>query len=347
MTTSIPDLAVTETAHIISLQHISDSMAGISRKRYGNKFAYYYQDGTRVVDKNIISRINSLAIPPAYKDVWISPLSNSHIQATGRDSKNRKQYRYHPLWNQIRQENKFTSMIAFGKMLPAIREHIQLELAKSISMDKNQVICAIIYLLDNHFIRIGNAIYEKQNKSYGLTTLRKKHLSLSPSKAILDFDGKNSKPWHVVLKDKKIIKILKKCEEIPGYRLFKYLDENNNHIEITSQDINDYLHNVTNLSFTAKDFRTWAACRETLYRLTQTHYNDEGSSQESLKTIISEVASILGHTPAICQKSYIYPDIIMKWKEEKIHAWFKKRVQLSRDKDRLLLRWLEDHMTIN
>lgn len=349
MTTYIPDLTVKnkETAQIISLQHISDSISGISRKRYGTKFVYYHPDGTRIVDKSIINRINSLAIPPAYKDVWISPESNGHIQATGRDIKNRKQYRYHPLWHQIRQENKFTAMIAFGKMLPLIRENIQLELTKSLTMDKNQIICAIIYLLDNHFIRIGNAIYEKQNKSYGLTTLRKKHLSLSSSKAVLDFEGKNSRPWHVVLKDKKIINILKKCEAIPGYRLFKYLDENNNHIEIKSQDINDYLHNLTNVSFTAKDFRTWAACRETLYRLTQINYNDEGTSQEILKTIISEVASILGHTPAICQKCYIYPDIITKWKEEKIQLWFEKKTKLSRDKDKLLLHWLEDHMVIN
>lgn len=333
-----------EFAQIISLHYISDSSSGISRKLYGNKFVYYNSDGTRVVDENVLSRINSLAIPPAYNEVWISPLSNGHIQATGRDSKNRKQYRYHPLWRQIRQENKFMSMISFGKKLPLIREHIDQELKKPLNMNKNQIICAIIYLLDNHFIRIGNAIYEQQNKSYGLTTLRKKHLSLCPSKAILEFVGKNSKPWHVVLKDKKIIKILKKCEAIPGYRLFKYLDEDNNHCEITSQDINNYLQNLTDLSFTAKDFRTWGACRETLYRLTQTHYNDQETSNETLNTIISEVAAILGHTPAICQKCYIYPDIIKKWKESKINVWIKRRTRLSQDKDKLLLRWLEDHI---
>ena len=199
-----------EFAQTISLYYISDTSLGISRKLYGNKFVYYNSDGTRVVDRTVLNRINSLAIPPAYKEVWISPISNSHIQAIGRDCKNRKQYRYHPLWRQIRQENKFISMISFGKVLPLIRKHIAQELKKPLQMDKNQIICAIIYLLDNHFIRIGNAIYEKQNKSYGLTTLRKKHLSLCSSKAILEFEGKNSKTWHVVLKDKKIIKILKK-----------------------------------------------------------------------------------------------------------------------------------------
>jgi DNA topoisomerase-1 len=333
-----------ETAETISLQYISDSISGITRKLYGTKFVYYNSDGSRVIDRNILTRINSLAVPPAYKDVWISPISNGHIQATGRDSRNRKQYRYHPLWRQIRQENKFMEMIPFGKKLPLIREHIELELTKSLTMNKSQIICAIIYLLDNHFIRIGNAIYEKQNKSFGLTTLRKRHLSLSSSKAVLDFEGKNSKPWHVVLKDKKIINILKKCEAIPGYRLFKYLDENNNYSEITSQDINEYLQNLTGLSFTAKDFRTWGACRETLYRLSQINYKDEVTSQEALKKIISEVALILGHTPAVCQKCYIYPDIITKWKETKIINWVKRHTRLSHDKDKLLLHWLEDHI---
>jgi len=333
-----------EIENIASLQYISDSIAGISRKRYGTKFVYYNSDGTHIVDNHVLTRIKSLAIPPAYNEVWISPVANGHIQATGRDSKNRKQYRYHPLWRQIRQEDKFMSMIPFGKVLPLIREHIDQELNKPLKIDKNQITCAIIYLLDNHFIRIGNPIYEKQNKSYGLTTLRKKHLSLSSSEAVLEFEGKNAQPWHVVLKDKKIIKILKKCEAIPGYRLFKYLDEDNNHSEITSQDINNYLQNLTNYSLSAKDFRTWGACRETLYRLTQVHYNDEETSQETLKTIISEVASILGHTPAICQKCYIYPEIIIKWKEKKIKSWLKKHYRLTEDKDELLLLWLEEHI---
>ncbi|MDI1351177.1 MAG: DNA topoisomerase IB, partial [bacterium] len=224
-----------------------------------------------------------------------------------------------------------------------IRQHIQDELDKPLKMSKNQIICAVIYLLDNYFIRVGNAIYEKQNKSYGLTTLRKKHLSLSSTKAILNFSGKNSKPWHVVLKDKKIIKLLKKCESLPGYRLFKYIDEDNNTYEITSQDINLYLHKLTQHPFTAKDFRTWGACRETFYRLSQIHYIDEHSSQEPLKNIIAEVAKLLGHTPAICQKCYIFPEIIIKWKETQIKTWIKKRTRLMSDKDKLLLRWLETY----
>lgn len=326
-----------------SLEYVKDSIPGIRRVRQGKKFLYYAPDNTLITDAATLARIKSIAIPPAYKKVWISPLENSHIQATGRDSKNRKQYRYHPLWRKICQENKFLSMIAFGKALTKIRAHIHEELNKPLKMNKNQIICAIIFLLDNFFIRIGNLVYEKNNHSYGLTTLRKRHLSLETHKAILEFEGKNAKPWHVVLKDKKILKILKKCEAIPGYRLFKYLDENNKAVEVMSQDVNNYLNYLTKNSFTAKDFRTWAACREALYRFAQASYIENKSSQEKLKSIIREVAEILGHTPAICQKCYIYPEIINQWKQREINAWIKHHPSLMKDKDKLLLHWLEAH----
>ncbi len=328
----------------IPLRYIKDSIPGIKRERHGAKFVYFTPKGERISDKKEIDRINALAIPPAYSDVWISPLANGHLQATGRDSKNRKQYRYHSLWREIRQENKFISMIPFGKTLPLIRDHVDQQLNKPLAMDKDQIICAIIYLLDNHFIRIGNVEYEKQNHSYGLTTLRKKHLSLESSKAILKFNGKNSKPWHVVLKDKKIIKVLKKCEAIPGYRLFKYLDQQNNHCEIHSQDINEYLQTLTQYSFTAKDFRTWAACREMLYRLSKITADEQENSTQNLKPIITEVATILGHTPSICQKCYIHPEIITMWQEEQLSEWVDRYKHLIEDKDKLLLQWLEDHI---
>lgn len=324
-----------------SLYYMNDSSPGITRKRRANKFVYFHPNNTVVTEANILERINSLAIPPAYNKVWISPIPNSHIQATGRDSKNRKQYRYHPLWRKLRDENKFMAMADFGKALPKIRKHIEMELNKPLKISKEQIICSIIYLLDNYFIRIGNSIYEKQNQSYGLTTLRKKHLSLSPSNAEINFKGKNLKSWRIILKDKKIIRILKKCESIPGYKLFKYKDDENNYFEITSQDINIYLHDLTQHSFTAKDFRTWGACREAFFHLSQTPYIDEASSKETLSLIIAKVATLLGHTPAICQKSYIYPEILNQWKEGKINSWIKNRSKLASNKDRLFLRWLD------
>lgn len=332
-------------AGVVDLQYINDSIPGIYRKRRGKKFVYYYPDGHLVEEHAVLERIKSLAIPPAYRDVWISPFADGHLQATGRDSKNRKQYRYHPLWRRVRANNKFKTMVPFGEAICLIRNNIQQELDKPLKINKNQIICAIIYLLDNHLIRIGNAVYEKQNNSYGVTTLRKKHLSVNSNKAVLKFKGKNSKAWHIVLKDKKIVRILKKCEEIPGYKLFKYRDENNAWNVISSQDVNSYLFDLTNYHFTAKDFRTWGACRETFYRLTQCDYIDEKTSGESLKDIIASVASLLGHTPAICQKSYIYPEIINHWKEKKINAWIKKQPDsLITDKDKLLFHWLKSHI---
>jgi DNA topoisomerase-1 len=215
-----------EIAYNASLHYVNGSLPGISRKKCENGFVYYHPDGTSIVNPAVLKRIASLAIPPAYRDVWICPFANGHIQATGRDSRNRKQYRYHPLWQKARQMNKFMSMLPFGRALSLIREHIHTELVRPAKINKNQIICAIIYLLDRHLVRIGNAVYEKQNQSFGITTLRKKHLSISSNEAILEFEGKNSKLWHIVLKDKKIIRILKKCEEIPGYKLFKYADVN-------------------------------------------------------------------------------------------------------------------------
>ena len=186
-----------ELAELASLEYVSDSAPGLSRKKRGKGFVYFYPDNNPVKDPKIIERINSLVIPPAYKEVWISPLANGHIQATARDSKNRKQYRYHPLWQTIREANKFMSMCDFGKALPKLRRYVEEELNKPLKINKNQIMCAIIYLLDNYFIRIGNLIYEKENQSYGLTTLRKKHLSLSASTATLKFPGKNSKSWEL------------------------------------------------------------------------------------------------------------------------------------------------------
>lgn len=332
-------------AELASLRYYNDQFPGITRKRNGNTFQYFYPDGKRVVEQNVLERIKKLAIPPAYSEVWISTKANSHLQATGRDAKNRKQYRYHKKWESIRQQNKFMMLLPFGQALTKIRKHTEKVLKNPLHLNKEQIICAIIFLLDNYFIRIGNYIYEKQNKSFGLTTLRKKHLSWKSTQAILEFEGKNSKSWHVVLKDKKILKILKKCEEIPGYHLFKYLDEDNISHEISSQDVNEYLKQITQQDFTAKDFRTWAACRETLFRLVSIEY-DEGSNS-TFKEIVTDVASLLGHTPAICQKSYIYPEIIAMWKDKKLIAWHKKTITTTVDKDSLLLQWLEEHLQLD
>jgi len=330
-------------ALMASLRYVKDTIPGITRKQGKNGFLYYQTNGKRITDEKSLKRIRILAIPPAYHEVWICPYANGHIQATGRDNRNRKQYRYHPLWQEVRQEQKFSTLIHFGRALPLIRQHIDEELRKPVSLTKTQIICTIISLLEKSCIRIGNAIYAKENKSYGLTTLRKKHLSLEGNKATLHFSGKSAKPWHVQLNDKKIIRILKKCEAIPGYELFKYHDEDNKLNVITSQDINAYLHSLTNYSFTAKDFRTWIACRETLCRLVKPTPENESVSPQNLKNVVTEVAALLGHTVSICQKNYIHPEIISDWQTEALAQWFKQgKARLDRlSEDELLLFWLE------
>jgi DNA topoisomerase-1 len=322
-----------------SLRYIQGSIPGILRKKSGRGFSYYYPDGIKITDKDELHRVRALAIPPAYKEVWICPFANGHIQATGRDDRNRKQYHYHPLWQEARQKQKFDTMLQFGEALFLIREHVNKTLNSTPFLNKNKVICAILYLLDTSCIRIGNTHYALENKTYGITTLRKKHLSIKHNQAILDFAGKNSKTWHINLRNKKIVNILKRCEDIPGYELFKYYDENKMLNVVTSQDINYYLKGLTDHPFTAKDFRTWIASREFFCRLLEFPNIEKLSFTSALK----EVADLLGHTPKICQKSYIHPQIIFCWKEGKLEKWkqkHRKKIE-SLSHDELLLFWLK------
>lgn len=334
-------------AKMASLRYVQDSIPGVLRKKQGKGFAYYYPDDTKITDKMELTRLRTLAIPPNYQNVWICPFANGHIQATGRDNRNRKQYIYHPLWQEARKKQKFDSMLLFGKAIVLIREHINEILNQPLSLNKNQMICAILYLLDTSCIRIGNAIYAKENKTYGLTTLRKKHLSINHNQAILSFEGKNSKVWKINLKNKKIIKILKRYEEIPGYELFKYQDENKIINVITSQDINYYLKSLTNHPLTAKDFRTWIASREFFCRLLELA-NIESPSI-TFKSALKEVATLLGHTATICQKSYIHPEIIQWWKEGKFKEWKNKHLKKISllNEDEQLLYWLKKLSKIN
>lgn len=319
-----------------TLRYVNDSLPGITRRRYGKGFCYYDAKGEKIKNEHTLKRIKTLAIPPAYKEVWICAQANGHIQATGKDNQNRKQYIYHPLWHEARQQQKFNSLLLFGQCLPAIRRHINRQLKKTLQLNKEQVLCAIIYLLDKACIRIGNTVYAKKNKSYGITTLRKKHLSISRKRAILDFPGKNSQLWHVILEDKRLIKLLKKCEEIPGYELFKYYTEDGQLHIITSQDVNGYLQALTDNAFTAKNFRTWIACREFLSRVVKKDF-----SSSLLKMMIKEVAALLGHTPTICRKSYIDPDLIHWWEKGYLLTWTNRQKISMANKDKLLLAWLE------
>lgn len=247
-----------ESAKVVGLRYVTDEIPGIRRKRSGKKnFIYIDINGNQIRDAKVIERIKSLAIPPAYTDVWICPFENGHLQATGRDAKGRKQYRYHPLWRSIRDQTKFTRMIAFSQALPDIRRRLEHDLGLP-GLPKPKVLATILKLMELTRIRVGNEEYAKTNHSYGLTTLQDDHVNVSGSKIQFQFRGKSGVDHEIEVSDKRLAKIVKRCQDIPGQELFQYLDENKQPQDITSTDVNDYLREISGQDFTAKDFRTWA-----------------------------------------------------------------------------------------
>lgn len=326
------------------LRYVSDSMPGIRRKRKGKGFAYYDAKGELIDSKAIIERIRKLVIPPAYRNVWICPLENGHLQATGMDDKNRKQYRYHPDWDAVRDSAKFERVIAFGMSLPTIRAKVQ-EHLKDKDITRTRVLAAMVSIMDDSYIRIGNPIYKKAHGTYGLTTLRKKHITIEKTEATLVFEGKNHTRWTINLQDRKLIKLLKACEELPGYELFKYIDEDGSTRLVQSEDFNAYLQEISGEVFTAKDFRTWAACKEAFTLLCETELPDtKKACQIAYRNIIQNVATLLGHTPAVCKKSYLHPLLEEIWLQGKFDSWKKKNYSPSHTEEENFLRWWKLHV---
>lgn len=247
-----------ESAEAVGLRYVADDIPGIGRKRSGKQgFTYVGASGETVRDPDEIRRIESLAIPPAYHHVWICPFKNGHLQTTGRDAKGRKQYRYHPLWRSIRDQTKFTRMVAFSRSLPDIRRRLDHDLSKP-GLPKPKVLAAIVKLMEITRIRVGNEEYAKTNHSYGMTTLHDEHVQIHGSKIQFQFRGKSGVDHDIEVSDRRLAKIVKRCQEIPGQELFQYIAEDGHPQDITSTDVNDYLREITGHDFTAKDFRTWA-----------------------------------------------------------------------------------------
>lgn len=315
---------------------------GIQRRKQGKSFVYYGPNGKKITDLNILDRIQSLGIPPAYTKVWICPEKNGHIQAIGRDSKNRKQYIYHPLWIKMREDEKFKSLLAFGSSLPLLRKKINEEINKPPSLNKTQIICAILFLVDNFSLRIGNNIYAKTNQTYGVTTLRKKHIQYKKDSVSFKFLGKNKHLWSFEVDEYNVVQILKRCGDIPGYDIFKYYNEKKEIEVLTSQDVNEYLYSVTQHHFTAKDFRTWIATREFFSRVLK-QLKIKKLHMKSIKKSLLEVSNLLGHTPTICKSSYIHPQIWEWINNGKLVRWSiknKKNIQ-SKHPEEILILWLE------
>lgn len=293
------------------LRYVTDQKPGFTRKIVNDKFHYFDRDGKRITDENVIDRINKLAIPPAYTNVWICPFANGHLQATGYDKRKRKQYRYHPLWIEISQQEKFSHLIEFAKELPKIREQIRRDLSLA-GMTREKVTAAVIWFLENTLIRVGNEEYEKENKSYGLTTLKNRHVSIVESSKIrFQFKGKSGVYHNVRIKSKRVAKIVRKCKEIPGQDLFRYLDDNSEAQTITSDNVNEYLQNITGEEITAKDFRTWGGTILAASAFDKVGISvDEEEAKKNILETIKRVALHLGNKPNTCKKYYIHPSII-------------------------------------
>ncbi len=295
---------------IDGLRFVTDSKAGITRKRAKDTFHFIGTDGNRIKDALEIKRIRSLAIPPAWTDVWICAHKNGHIQATGRDAKLRKQYRYHTLWRENRDEAKYQHMISFGQALPAIRQAVSEALALP-GLPQQKVLATIIYLLQLTMIRIGNDEYAKQNKSYGLTTLRNKHIQVDGSAMRFQFRGKSGVEHNITVTDRKLAALIKKIRDLPGQELFQYVDDEGKRHAISSSEVNDYIRNVTGENFTAKDFRTWYGTIEAAIQLMQFEpFTSETQAKHNVAEAIKIVAKKLGNTPAICRKCYVHPAIL-------------------------------------
>jgi DNA topoisomerase-1 len=292
------------------LVYVSDEEPGIRRRRAGKGFAFRNPDGSPVRDVATLQRIRSLAIPPAYTDVWICPDLDGHLQATGRDARGRKQYRYHPRWREVRDGTKFNRMIEFGRALPIIRDRVAHDMARR-GLPREKVLATIVNLLENTLIRIGNTSYSRDNDSYGLTTLQDEHVEIGNGGLRFEFKGKSGKTWRLKLRDRRVARIVKSCQDLPGQHLFQYLDDDGERHGVTSQDVNDYLREITGRDFTAKDFRTWAGTVLAAMALQEFEaFDTKAAAKRNLKSAIDRVAARLGNTPTICRKCYVHPDVL-------------------------------------
>ncbi len=305
-----PALDPRESARAAGLRYVSDRKPGLQRRKSAKSFRYTTPDGKPVRDPEILARIKSLVIPPAWTDVWISTHANGHLQATGRDAKGRKQSRYHPKWREVRDETKYERMSHFAQALPAIRERVHHDLGLP-GLPREKVLATIVSLMEATLIRVGNEEYARENKSYGLTTMRTKHVEVHGSEITFSFQGKSRVHHTISLHDRRLANIIRRCEDIPGYELFQYLDREGNQHHIDSADVNDYLREISGQHFTAKDFRTWAGSVLASRMLREFEpFSSVTQAKKNVVEAVKAVAAKLGNTPSVCRKCYIHPAVL-------------------------------------
>jgi DNA topoisomerase-1 len=309
------------TAKAVGLRYVNNQQAGFSRLRTKAGFIFKDWDGKKVTDKNLLERFKKLVIPPAYEDVWISPSENTHLQFTGIDAKGRKQYRYHPQWNKIRNEAKFYRLRKFAEALPDIRKQVEIDLNRK-GLPFEKVLALVVKLIELTHIRIGNAEYSKLYGSFGLTTLRDKHVKFKGNEVNFIFKGKKGVQHNINLQSRKLAALVKKCKDIPGKELFQYYDDEGKHYSVESGDVNQYLKSITGEDFTAKDFRTWAGSIHALCALKQMEKSDkEQISKKNIIQAIDEVAHKLGNTRTVCKKYYIHPIVLHSYEKGTLYEY--------------------------
>ena len=317
----------TEVRDQLALRYVQDDAPGLTRRRAGTGFSYRGPDGDPVRDRATLAWVRSLAIPPAWREVWISPWRNGHLLATGRDAKGRKQYRYHPSWRAAREEAKFGRMLGFGRALPRIREAVAAELGRP-GLGRTKVLATVVRLLETTLIRVGNDEYARTNKSYGLTTLRDRHVKAEGGELRFSFRGKAGKRHVVTLRDRRLARLVRRMQELPGQELFQYVDADDRPQPVGSADVNAYLREISGEDYTAKDFRTWAATVLAAWALSEFEAVDgEAAAKRNITRAIERVASRLGNTPAICRKSYVHPEIVGAYLDGSLVADLKQEIE--------------------
>lgn len=316
-----------ESARDAGLRYVTDAKPGITRKKFRNSFRYFDPDGKPIKDETVLARIKSLVIPPAWTDVWICPNANGHLQATGRDARKRKQSRYHPRWREVRDETKYERMRLFGAALPKIRERVDQDLTLP-GLPRENVLATIVRLLETTFIRIGNEEYARENHSYGLTTMRNKHVDVEGSTVRFHFKGKSGKVHDIDLSDRRLARIVKRCLDLPGYELFQYVDDDGEQHSVDASDVNDYLREITDQQFTAKDFRTWAGTVLACAMLREFEaFESQTQAKKNVVEAVKAVSERLGNTPAVCRKCYVHPAVLDTYMGGELLKTFEKQVK--------------------
>ena len=316
-----------DAAESAGLRYVSDVRPGIRRTRAGKAFTYTRPDGSKLNEDSALKRIKALAIPPAWTKVWICPFAGGHIQATARDAKGRKQYRYHVRFREVRESVKYGHVVEFAHALPKIREMVREHMGLR-GLPREKVLATVVHLLESTLIRVGNDDYAKQNNSYGLTTLKNRHVEVEGNEVRFRFTGKSGKQWSLRVRDRRIAKIIRACQELPGQELIQYVDEEGNCRDVTSTDVNDYLREITGKDITAKDFRTWAGTVLAAMALGEIEaFDSAAQAKRNLRDAIEKVSARLGNTPTICRKCYIHPEVLNAYMDGNLLAELKSEAE--------------------